>query len=147
GTAGTFFASNHLRRDRMQQRDRGAVRRTRSSIMSPLFRHTTLAAGLALAALFATPAVAPAQRVIQVPVPNAPTPPWRDPGNYHIAPGLTMTQYAYTLPPLGRAYQQVPPWAYGYNPYPSPVYNYRPQITPPYPGYYPPTYPYGGYPT
>lgn len=46
--------------------------------------------------------------------------------NFQVAPGLTISQQAFNIRTLGRAYQTVPPWVYGYNPYP-PIYtNYGP---------------------
>src|SRR5262245_35350310 len=53
---------------------------------------------------------------------------------YRVAPGLPLTQAAYNIRVMGRAYGSVPPWLYGYNPYPNPVI-----VAPPYPV---PVYPY-----
>lgn len=46
--------------------------------------------------------------------------------NWYVAPGVTLSQYAYNMQVLGQAYSQVPPWLYGYNPYPNPIVNYGP---------------------
>jgi hypothetical protein len=57
--------------------------------------------------------------------------------NYYLPNGMTVSQYAYNVATIGRAYSQVPPYLFGYNPYPSPVVNYGGRYTPYYSPYAP----------
>jgi hypothetical protein len=46
--------------------------------------------------------------------------------NYYLTPTLTVSQAAYNISVLGRAYSTLPPWMFGYNPYPPAIFNYGP---------------------
>ena len=109
--------------------------------MKKSLRHLALAAVVALAVL-ATSGKAHAQRYpLVIPRLNPVNP------NYYIPPGLTISQYAYNVALLGRAYSYVPPYALGYNPYPQFV-NYGPVLPAyGYPAYNPYAYynPYASY--
>src|SRR4051794_28023465 len=85
--------------------------------MKAILLRLTLAGAALLAA---APGSAQAQRYIRYPAVT--TNPYVNP-NYQIAPGLSISQYAYNTALMGRAYSYVPPYALGYNPYP-PLINY-----------------------